>query len=115
MLCTAYHHYTKLLAHTSYYIPYKKAHSNHPSTIWCRQHHHLYLWLYYHMIALGDEYNKRYKKTHLTITKCKDVLSRSPAGIPAGTFEEPPQCMPDQYKVHGCSITAYWKYYEGEK
>ena len=23
--------------------------------------------------------------------------------------------MPDQYKVPGCSITAYWNYYEGEK
>ena len=30
-------------------------------------------------------------------------------------FTEPPQCMPDQYKVPGCSITAYWNYYEGEK
>ena len=73
------------------------------------------MWLYDHMVALGDEYNKRYNKTHLTITKCKDVLSMSPAGIPAGTFEEPPQCMPDQYKVPGCSVTAYWNYYEGEK
>ena len=31
------------------------------------------------------------------------------------TFEEPPQCMPDQYKVPGCSVTAYWNYYEQEK
>jgi hypothetical protein len=23
--------------------------------------------------------------------------------------------MPDEYKVPGCSITAYWNYYEGEK
>jgi hypothetical protein len=23
--------------------------------------------------------------------------------------------MPDQYKVPGCSITAYWNYYEQEK
>ena len=115
MLCTAHHHYTELLAQNSDYIPYKKAHYNHPSTIWCRENHSQYMWLYDHMIALGDEYNKRYNKTHLTITKCKDVLSRSPAGIPAGTFEEPPQCMPDQYKVPGCSITAYWNYYEGEK
>ena len=30
-------------------------------------------------------------------------------------FNEPPQCMPDQYKVEGCSITAYWNYYEQEK
>ena len=28
---------------------------------------------------------------------------------------EPPQCMPDQYKVPDCSITAYWNYYEREK
>jgi hypothetical protein len=38
-----------------------------------------------------------------------------PKGIPDGDFNEPPQCMPDQYKVEGCSITAYWNYYEGEK
>ena len=31
------------------------------------------------------------------------------------TFTEPPQCMPDHYKVVGCSITAYWNYYEQEK
>ena len=23
--------------------------------------------------------------------------------------------MPDQYKVVGCSVTAYWNYYEQEK
>ena len=32
-----------------------------------------------------------------------------------GEFNEPPQAMPDEYKVPGCSITAYWNYYEGEK
>ena len=38
-----------------------------------------------------------------------------PKGIPDGFFTEPPQCMPDEYKVEGCSITAYWNYYEQEK
>jgi hypothetical protein len=74
-----------------------------------------YFWLYDHMIALGNEYTKRYKKTHLTITKCAEILKHPPAGIPMATFEEPPQCMPDQYKVVGCSVTAYWNYYEQEK
>ena len=32
MLCTAHHHYNN-----GDYVPYKKAHYNHPSTIWCRQ------------------------------------------------------------------------------
>ena len=67
------------------------------------------------MIALGEEYTRRYNKTHLTITKCKDVLARYPGGIFNVGFSEPPQCMPEQYKVPGCSITAYWNYYEQEK
>ena len=29
-------------------------------------------------------------------------------------FEQPPQCMPDEYK-NECSIQAYWNYYIGEK
>jgi len=67
------------------------------------------------MIALGEEYTKRYNKTHLTITKCAQILQIPPRGIPMDTFTEPPQCMPEQYKVEGCSVTAYWNYYEQEK
>ena len=29
-------------------------------------------------------------------------------------FEQPPQCMPDEYKDE-CSVQAYWNYYIGEK
>ena len=110
MLCTAHHHYDN-----GHNVPYKKAHYNHPSTIWCRQNKNQYRWLYNHMIALGEEYTYRYNKNHLTIIKCKKPLNCYPPGIPEGIFEEPPQCMPDQYKVAGCSITAYWNYYEQEK
>jgi|TARA_B110000116_G_C16641428_1_gene493057 hypothetical protein len=67
------------------------------------------------MIALGKEYTKRYKKTHLTITKCAEVLKQLPPTIPETIFTEPPQCMPDQYKVIGDSLSAYWNYYEQEK
>ncbi len=55
-------------------------------------------------------------KKHLSITKCFDALKNCPVGMPlSGEFNEPPQAMPDKYKVPGCSITAYWNYYEGEK
>jgi len=67
------------------------------------------------MLALGEEYTKRYNKTHLTITKCKEVLKQLPLGMPVGTFTEPPQCMPDEYKVQDDSVSAYWNYYENEK
>ena len=67
------------------------------------------------MLALGKEYTKRYGKKHLTITKCEDILSVTPGGIFNTGFTEPPQCMPDEYKVEGDSVAAYWNYYENEK
>jgi hypothetical protein len=67
------------------------------------------------MLALGEEYTKRYNKKHLTITKCKIPLMFIPKGIPDGFFTEPPQCMPDEYKVPGDSLSAYWNYYEQDK
>ena len=72
------------------------------------------MWLYNHMIALGDEYKKRYGKTHLSITKCKDFLAIPPRHIQGDDWCQPPQAMPDEYKTE-CSIQAYWNYYIGEK
>jgi len=108
MLCTAHHHYGN-----GDNVPYKKAHYNHPSTIWVRQNSIHYDWLYDHMMALGNEYTKRYNKTHLSIIKCRDLVYLPP-GIPTVMFNQPPQCMPDEYK-DPCSIQAYWNYYIGEK
>ena len=97
MLCTAHHHYDE---NTD--VPYKKAHYNHPSTIWTRQNKNHYRWLFNHMIALGDEYTARYGKIHLSISKCFLPLYRYPVG------------MPDEYKDE-CSVKAYWNYDIGEK
>ena len=104
MLCTAHHHY----GHEN--VPYKKAHYNHPSTVWVRENSKHYRWLFHHMLALGSEYTKRYGKKHLTIDKCFGPLSFLPPNIPTKEFEQPPQAMPDEYK-HKDSITAYWQYY----
>ncbi len=110
MLCTAHH-----VCGNPDDVPYRQAHLNHPSTIWARQSRPNYFWLYEHMIALGQEYTKRYGKIHMTIDKCRFALSFCPDGITSEQFTEPPQCMPDEYKVPGCSITAYWNYYEQDK
>ena len=110
MLCTAHHVYGN-----ADNVPYKQAHLNHPSTIWCRKSIPNYMWLYKHMIALGDEYTKRYGKKHLSITKCKEFLSVAPQEINKyASFTQPPQAMPDEYKDK-CSVQAYWNYYIGEK
>ena len=108
MLCAAHH-----MLDSDMDIPYKLAHKNHPSTIWVRQNSIHYDWLYDHMMALGNEYTKRYNKIHLSIIKCRDLVYLPP-DIPTVMFNQPPQCMPDEYK-DPCSIQAYWNYYIGEK
>ena len=111
MLCTAHH----LIMGDDADVPYKIAHPKHPSTKWVTYSASNYAWLYQHMLALGDEYTKRYGKVHLTITKCKDKLAKLPGGIFNVGFSEPPQAMPDEYKVEGDSSKAYWNYYIGDK
>ena len=112
MLCTAHHCYGDKDQVKN--VPYKQAHLNHPSTVWTRRSKSTYMWLYNHMMALGNEYTKRYGKTHLSITKCKDFLAIPPRHIQGDDWCQPPQAMPDEYK-DPCSIQAYWNYYIGEK
>jgi len=113
MLCTAHHCYGSSAQKAN--VPYRQAHLNHPSTVWVRKSRTTYLWAYEYMIALGKEYTKRYGKEHLTIIKCRDFLSTPPVHIQGDEWVEPPQCMPDEYKVPGDSIMAYWNYYEQDK
>ena len=110
MLCTVHHKYMGEDAD----VPYKSTHKNHPSTVWAANSAQNYEWLYRHFIALCEEYTKRYGKTHLSITKCKEPLRLAPINIPHVEFKQPPQCMPDEYKDK-CSVQAYWNYYIGEK
>ena len=94
---------------------YKKAHLNHPSTVWTRSNKTHYQWLYDLFVALAEEYTHRYSKTHSTDAKLSEVLQLSPNNIPDNkVFTQPPQCMPDQYKCED-SIIAYQKFYIGEK
>ena len=108
MLCTAHHVFGN--SEQKLHVPYKQAHLNHPSTIWCRTSIPNYMWLYDHMIALGKEYTKRYGKEHLTINKCRDFLATPPANITSYEWTDPPQCMPDEYKMAN-AIHGYWRYY----
>ena len=89
MLCTAHHVYGN--DEQKQNVPYKEAHLNHPSTRWTRLCRANYRWLYLHMLALGNEYTKRYGKTHLTIHKCAKFLDTPPMNLPGGEFTEPPQ------------------------
>ena len=105
LLCTAHH-----LAGNPSDVPYKKTHMNHPSAVWVRSSVANYMWCYEYMLALGAEYTKRYGKHHLTIAKCREILSNVPHAIHAVDFCDPPQCMPDEYKMSD-AVDGYRKYY----
>ena len=109
LLCTAHHE-----LQSDVDVPYKPTHKNHPSAIWARRSSAHYKWLYEHMLALGAEYKKRYNKDHLTILKCRDILNIVPGDLINNEFEQPPQCMPDEYKA-GDAVDGYWNYYINEK
>ena len=92
---------------------YKLAHKNHPSTIWVRSGIEQYFWLYDHMIALMKEYTHRYGKHHAT-ERLIGGLSLVPVNIPNMTYNDPPQCMPEECKGDD-TVLAYQKYYIEEK
>ena len=95
---------------------YKVAHKNHPSTKWARENSAQYMWLYDHFVALCEEYTHRYGKTHMTDSKLREILRQPPRMIDQNKqFNQPPQCMPDEYKIENDSVQAYQNYYINEK
>jgi hypothetical protein len=93
--------------------PYKRAHKNHPSTIWTRQSIHHYRWLVQHGLEICNEFTKRYGKSHKTQAVLEWCRDNEPS-IPDNGFTPPPQCMPEQYQDND-TITAYRKFYIEDK
>lgn len=95
-------------------VGYKPTHANHPSTRWAGDSVAHYQWLFRHAQGLCREYTHRYGRTHA----CEAVLralERPPTGLHTAGWVQPPQCMPDEFKVDGDSVAAYRKYYLGAK
>lgn len=128
MYCAKYHndkHVVKMIVETAQLLctshwvtngkaPYKPCHINHPCSKWVREDLYNYEWLTSLGMNLCWEYQKRYGKTH----KSYEIIwwcYKNPPNIPRRFFTQPPQAMPSQYKVVGDSVSAYRKYYIGEK
>jgi hypothetical protein len=93
--------------------PYKRAHKNHPSTIWTRQSIQHYRWLIAHGLEICNEFTIRYGKYHKTqgvLEWCRD----NEPNIPDSGFTSPPQCMPNEYKKSN-TIEAYKNFYIKDK
>jgi len=63
-------------------VLYKAVNYHHPCTVWTAESKDNYNWHYEHFIALGEEFEYRYNKQHLSITKLKDILVKPPTKIP---------------------------------
>lgn len=110
LLSTAHHHYNTPQAESLY----KKAHYNHPATIWCRESSSNYLWLLKHTFGINEEFEARRGKKHKSASLLP-LLSIIPWGIPDKGLTPFAQCMPEKYKVEGDAVAAYRKYYLNEK
>jgi len=93
--------------------PYKRAHKNHPSTIWTRNSINHYRWLVEHGLEICKEFEKRYGKKHKTEEVLLWCKNNEPNILDKG-FTEPPQCMPVQYMKED-TIEAYRTFYKKEK
>jgi hypothetical protein len=93
--------------------PYKKAHVNHPSTIWTRSSVENYSWLVDHALEIFREYTRRYGKIHKT-QSVTEWLDKNRPNLPKTGFCPPPQCMPNEYK-HQDAVKAYREFYIKDK
>jgi len=93
---------------------YRPTHVKHPSTVWAGDNDHHYIWLWKLGMELCKEYTKRYGKTHKTQSILEGELRHAPKEMPRLGWWNPPQCMPDEYKVED-TVEAYRNYYRGAK
>lgn len=96
-------------------VLYKPTHKNHPSTIWTRESHENYEWLYEHFLELCNEYTRRYHRVHLTETKLKDVLYHLPLNIPLKKRTPIRIAITNTAHHRKNPVESYRVYYEAEK
>ena len=100
-------------------VPYKKAHINHPCTIWVSKNHDNFAWLVAYTHELHEEYKYRYGREHLSYTTLKSSRIITDNIIAYGSslsiLDLAPACvMPDECKI-GSVIESYRNYYKQYK
>ena len=109
LMSTAHHELSSPVADKVY----KRTHVNHPSAKWTRANRWHYTWLWELWRELAAQYTLRYAKTHKSWRDLSELLYDPPGNITKCKWEDPPQCMPEQYKADDC-VQAYRNYYHSE-
>ncbi len=107
IMCTA-------LNKKGFNTPYKSTHIKHPCVLWTEESYDNFLWLSKSAYALNDEYRYRYEKDgdHKSINILKEITYSKYESLGRTEFV---QAMPDKFKVPGDAVSAYRKFYLGEK
>ena len=110
MLSTAHHIYE------SPYVSqvYKKAHVNHPCTIWIRESTMNYDWAWKLFQGLNLQFVMRRNKEHESWKKLSHILGTTPEGMPCKGLTPFAQAMPEEFKRDD-AVEAYRAYYMGAK
>ena len=104
---------------------YKSAYINHPMTVWVRANIHNLSWAVWHGISIGTEYTYRFGKIHKSSKVLEEIRDRLVEFKTPDTeqyclylsynlHDEPPQCMPDEFKCDDY-VEAYRAYYRKGK
>ena len=94
---------------------YKVTHRNHPSAVWVRESIQHYRWLHKLLDACCLDYTRRYQRTHkVERSGLLFTLGPAPRNLDNHGWQDPPQCMPDEYKAPS-AVSAYQQYYRGDK
>lgn len=107
LLCTA-------LNKKGFETPYRSTHMNHPCVLWTEESYSNFRYLSELALALNAEYRFRYEteKDHKSVTIIQQIQSIEYADNGLTPFA---QAMPDKYKVPGDAVSAYRRFYIGEK
>ena len=99
---------------STYEIPYKLSHKNHPCSIWARECIENYKWLCDLGIELCEEYTYRYGKRHKSQDIIEWCIVHPPKIRKNGIITTFAMAMPDECKI-GLPVESYRRYYMTEK
>jgi hypothetical protein len=107
MLCTA-------LNKKGFSTPYRSTHGQHPCVLWVEASYDNFLWLQDLALALNKEYRYRFRKEtdHRSIAVLPQIAAHRYDSLGLTEFA---QAMQDVYKVPGDAVSAYRRFYLGEK
>jgi hypothetical protein len=100
---------------------WKATHHNHPCAVWARAHKNNYAWLAALGLALCSEFQRRFSgAAHSAEKQLRYLAAHVPAINADATavligdeqITEPPQCMPEEFRVPGDAVAAYRQYYQ---